>query len=251
MKKRYVAATSAVLLAGAAVIPSGASAEVATKNLQAKYNNIKILYNGYQVSTTIEPFIVNGTTYVPLRMMSDIFNKNISWDGTNYTINVTDRPDATTQAQLAAKDAEITRLKNQITSLQNKIDDLEDDDKKSGDDDVDDAIDDLENELNDDFLDYFDEFDFEDITVSGDEDDIEIEIELEGDDYLDDWKDLSDSEIEKFVEEIVEAVWDYDELEDADVQGVVIDIDDDDEELIDFEGFADDGDIELDGDVIN
>ncbi|WP_400161909.1 stalk domain-containing protein [Brevibacillus sp. TJ4] len=249
MKKRYVASASALLLAGAAVIPSGASAEVATKNLQAKYNNIKVLYNGYQVSTPIEPFIVDGTTYIPVRMMAGVFNKDISWDGVNYTINVTDRPDPALQAQLAAKDAEITRLKNQISSLEDEIEDLEDelDDKDSKDGD----IKDLEDELHDEFIDYFSAFDFEDIIVKGDEDEVEITIELDGYDYLEDWEDLSKSKIEAFVEDIVEAVWDWKEFEDADVIGVVVDIDDDDYELIEFEGFAKNGDIELDGKVIN
>ena len=247
MKKRYLAsASAAALLLGAAVIPSGASAEVATKNLQAKYNNIKILYNGYQVSTEIEPFIVNGTTYIPLRMMAGVFNKDVQWDGTTYTIRVTDRPDAATQAQLAAKDAEIKRLQTRIATLEDQIADLKDRD----DDDIDDALDDLEDELWDQFQDYFDDIEFDDITVDGDEDEVEITIELAGDDYGDEWDDLKKADLEEFVIDIVEEVWDWDEFEDADVKGEIIDIDDDDEELADFEGDVDDDEILLNGKVI-
>jgi len=249
MKKRFLAsATAATLLVGAAVIPSVASAEVATKNLQARYNNIKIFYNGYQVSTDIEPFIVNGTTYIPLRMMANVFNKNVEWDGTTYTIRVTDRPDAATQAQLAAKDAEIKRLQSRIATLEDQLASKSKSSKKSKDGD----IDDLEDDLWDEFEDYFeDDYDivFDDISVSGDEDKVKVIFELEGDEY--DWDDIDEDDIEDFVIDVVEFIWDWDEFEDADVDGKVIDIDDDDEVLIKFKGDADDEEILLDGKVIN
>lgn len=233
VKKHYLAMAAAGLLLATAVIPSGASAEVATKNLQAKYNNIKVLYNGYQVATPVEPFIVNGTTYIPLRMMAGVFNKDITWDGTNYTINVLDKPDTGAQAQLAVKDAEITRLKNQITSLNKEIDTLENklDKKSNNNDDFDDDLEDLEDDLNEDYGDYEDmEWD---ITLSGDEDEIEVEIELD-DDYIDDFEDMSKAKKQKLVEDIIEDIWDE---FDADITGVII-VDGDDEH--EFEAEYDD-----------
>lgn len=245
MKKRYLASASAALLVGAAVIPSGASAEVATKNLQAKYNNIKVLYNGYQVSTPIEPFIVNGTTYIPLRMMAGVFNKDVSWDGNTYTINVTDRPDASTQAQLAAKDAEIKRLQDRIASLQSTIEDLEEEIDDLENDDGD--LDDWEDELNDEFEDYFDDIELK-IKLDGDEDDIEVEVQVDLDDYEDEWDDLDEDDIEDLVIDLVEYIWD--EFNDeAYVEGVIIDVADDDD-LYDFEGDPDEGEILLDDEVI-
>lgn len=243
-KKHYLATAAAGLLLATTLIPSGASAEVATKNLQAKYNNIKVLNNGYQISTPIEPFIVNGTTYIPLRMMADVFKKDVTWDGKTYTINVIDKPDASVQSQLAIKDAEIARLKNQITSLQDEIENLEDklDKKSSKDDDFDDELSDLEDELNSDYD------DFEDmewtITLSGDEDEIEVEIELD-DDYIDDFDDIKQSKLEGLVEDIVKDIW---KEFDADITGEII-VDDYAEH--DFEANYDDDEIFFDDEEIS
>ncbi|HZG81943.1 MAG TPA: copper amine oxidase N-terminal domain-containing protein [Brevibacillus sp.] len=236
-KKHYLATAAAGLLLATTLIPSGASAEVATKNLQAKYNNIKVLNNGYQISTPIEPFIVNGTTYIPLRMMADVFKKDVTWDGKTYTINVIDKPDANVQSQLAMKDAEITRLKNQITALNDEIENLEDKlDKKSSknDDDFDDDLDDMEDYLNDEFGDW--EGLEWDITLSGDEDEIEVEIEIDLDEYGDDFDELTKNELKGFVQDIIDEIWDE---FDADITGYIIDSYED-EELYEFDAEYDD-----------
>jgi hypothetical protein len=249
IKKQYLAIASALVLT-AGLFPAGSSAQVGTKNLQAKYNNIKVLYNGSQVSTTIEPFIVNGTTYIPLRMMAGVFNKDITWDGTTYTINVKDQADQQQAAQLAAKDAQIRALEEKIDSLNEEISDLEDeldDDSNNDDDELDDRLSDLEDTLNEDFGDFEDlEWDF---TVTGDdEDDIEVEIEIDFAEYEDDYNDLSESDLETLVEDVVDAVWD--EFEDADVTGTIVDSDQDDE-LEEFEGDGSDGTIYLNDEEIN
>lgn len=244
LKKQYLAVASALVLT-VGLFPASSDAQVAKKNLIANYNNIKVLYNGVQVPTTIEPFIVNGTTYIPLRMMAGVFNKDITWDGTNYTINVKDQANPGYEAQLAAKDAEIQRLKSQIEDLNDKIDGLEDDlaDYEDDDDDsdFDDDLSDLEEQLNDDYGDYEDlEWD---ISLDGDEDEIEVEIAIDFDDYEDDFNDLSEKKLHTLVEEIVNDIWD--DFEDSDVTGVIIDSSSDDEQY-DFEGDSDDGTIYFD-----
>lgn len=165
------------------------------KNVQASYNNIKVMYNGVNVPTTIEPFIVNGSTYIPVRMMANVFNKDVVWNGTTYTIDVKDRPDTRVtalQAEVATKDAKIKDLEAKIADLEDEIDDLKDR-KSSKDDDVDDRIDDLETDLNDDYGDYEDlEWD---ISLSGDEDDISVEIAIDFDDYEDEFNDLTKSQL--------------------------------------------------------
>ncbi|MGG3885461.1 stalk domain-containing protein [Brevibacillus panacihumi] len=230
-KKHYLATAAAGLLLATTLIPSGASAEVATKNLQAKYNNIKVLNNGYQISTPIEPFIVNGTTYIPLRMMADVFKKDVTWDGKTYTINVIDKPDPSVQSQIAIKDAEIARLKNQITSLNDEIDNLESklNKKSSKDDDFDDDLSDLEDELNEDYED-FEGLEWT-ISLDGDEDEIEVEIEIDLDEYGDDFDELTKSELKAFVQDIVDDIW---KEFDADISGYIIDSDED-ERLYEFE----------------
>lgn len=240
-KKMSVAALSVVLLAG--MLPAASSdAAVATKNLQAHYRNIKVQYNGTLVPTNLEPFLVNGTTYIPLRMMAGVFNKDISWDGTTYTINVTDRTDARVaalQAEIAAKDATIKSLQQQLEDAKNNEEEEED---------VDDRIDDLEESLNDDYLDYFDTFDFEDISISGDEDDIEVEIAVDLTEYPE-YDDLRDRDIEELVEAIVDDIWE--EFENADIEGEIVDSSDDDAKLDDFSADASEETIEVNGNEID
>ncbi|MED4782177.1 stalk domain-containing protein [Brevibacillus choshinensis] len=245
-KKQYLAVASAVVLT-VGLFPASSDAQVAKKNLSATYNNIKVLYNGNQVSTTIEPFIVNGTTYIPLRMMAGVFNKDINWDGTNYTINVKDQADPGYEAQLSAKDAEIKRLQDKIDDLNAEIDDLEDelDDDDSSSDDFDDDLSDLEDTLNEDYGDY--EGLEWDITLDGDEDEIEVEIAIDFDDYEDDFNDLSEKKLKSLVEDIVNDIWS--DFEDSDVTGVIIDSSSDDEQY-EFEGDSSDETITFDGDEI-
>jgi len=247
-KKQYLAIASALVLT-VGLFPTSSSASVATKNLQAKYNNIKVLYNGNAVSTTVEPFIVNGTTYIPLRMMAGVFNKDITWDGTTYTINVKDTGNSQHAAELAARDAQIRSLQDKIDGLNKEIADLEDDlDKKNDDDDdedFDDRLTDLEKYLNKEYGDFADlEWD---ITLDGDEDEIEVEVEIDLDTYGDDFEDLETSDFEDLVEGIVTDIWD--EFEDADVSGDIIDSYKD-KKKYDFEGNVDDDEILFDGDEI-
>ncbi|WP_289137601.1 copper amine oxidase N-terminal domain-containing protein [uncultured Brevibacillus sp.] len=246
-KKQYLAIASALVLT-VGLFPTSSSASVATKNLQAKYNNIKVLYNGAAVPTTVEPFIVNGTTYIPLRMMAGVFNKDITWDGTTYTINVKDQADSQHAAELAARDAQIRTLQSKIDSLNKEIADLEDDlDKKKNndDDDFDDRLSDLEKQLNKDYDDFRD-LDWE-ITLDGDEDEIEVEIEIDLDEYQDEFDDLDDDDFEELVEDIVSDIWD--EFDDADVTGKIIDSDTG-KKKYSFEGDVDDEDIYFDGSLI-
>jgi hypothetical protein len=241
-KKTSAIALSSVLLAG--VLASSSDAAVATKNVQVKYNNVKVTYNGQLVPTDIEPFLINGTTYIPLRMMAGVFNKNVSWDGKTYTVSVTDKEDtriASLQAEIAQKDARIAELEKKLQEAEDELAQSDEDDE----DDVDDRIDELEDDLND----YYGEYqDLEwSIYLSGDEDSIDVDIEIDLDEYQDEYDDLSDSDIEDLVEDVCSDIWD--EFEDADIDGVILDSSDDDE-LHDFSGDADSGDIEVDGEEI-
>lgn len=44
--------------------------------------------NGERVDT----FLYNGTTYVPIRAMSELFGKGVTWDGTTGTVYIGDNP---------------------------------------------------------------------------------------------------------------------------------------------------------------
>lgn len=61
------------------------------KNLKAYYRGIKIFRNNNMVKIDIEPFIINGTTFVPLRALAELLDKEVDWDGKNYRIHIKDK----------------------------------------------------------------------------------------------------------------------------------------------------------------
>lgn len=55
-------------------------------------NGIKIFVDGQKIipkdanGNRVEPFIHNGTTYLPVRAIADALGKAVYWDGQNYTV---------------------------------------------------------------------------------------------------------------------------------------------------------------------
>ncbi len=69
------------------VIPS-AYAKVSQMNIPVTYKNIKILVDGKQVSTDKEPFIYDGTTYLPVRAVGEAVGKTVTWDSNTNTVKL-------------------------------------------------------------------------------------------------------------------------------------------------------------------
>lgn len=63
-----------------------------TKILSAEYANISITIDNKHLQpkdvagNDVEPFIVEGTTYVPIRAISEAFGKNVEWDALNRKV---------------------------------------------------------------------------------------------------------------------------------------------------------------------
>lgn len=68
------------------------------KNITALYNNIKIYVDGNLVTPKdvngkiVEPFIYEGTTYLPVRAVGEALNKMVDWDGSTQSIYIGVRP---------------------------------------------------------------------------------------------------------------------------------------------------------------
>jgi hypothetical protein len=198
-----------------------ASAASVSKNIEAWFSGIKIIANGKTVVSNLEPFIYNGSTYVPVRMAAEALGKQVDWNSASNSVIITDGPadTATTQeitqlrALLSMKDAEIARLEKQLDELESKKD----------------AADDLESYLIDEYEEWEDiEFDF---SVKGDEDELELTIEVDLGDYSREWSRLDEDDIEDWLEDICDYV--EDEYPDADFSGTIEDIDED-ETLVEF-----------------
>ncbi|NHN30878.1 peptidylprolyl isomerase [Paenibacillus agricola] len=81
--------TIGVMLTGSIAYASGSQIEV-------YFKNIKYMFDGYEKNPTLEQgegFIYNGTTYVPLRYISETLGKEVQWDGDTETIWVGKKAD--------------------------------------------------------------------------------------------------------------------------------------------------------------
>ncbi len=99
---------------GIALSSTALNAASLTKTLKAVYSNIAISYNGQLKPLSAEPFMVNGTTYVPLRAVSEIMGANVNW--ANNTVYISSQASSTvsSQQEIAAKNFEIASLKQQL-----------------------------------------------------------------------------------------------------------------------------------------
>lgn len=76
------------LLTGVVYAASG------TVPAQLLYENIRIFLDGDELvpkdanGVTVEPFIIDGTTYVPIRAISEAYDKEVSWDDEKKEIHI-------------------------------------------------------------------------------------------------------------------------------------------------------------------
>lgn len=59
------------------------------KTLKAVFRNIQIVVNGKTLISDKEPFIVDGTTYVPIRLVSEATGATVDWDGAQGRVIIT------------------------------------------------------------------------------------------------------------------------------------------------------------------
>jgi hypothetical protein len=86
----------AALLFGAAATTF---ASIGTYPLTASFANIRIFVDGKQVDprdangASVEPFTVNGTTYLPVRAIADALGMDVSWDNSAKAVYVGKLPE--------------------------------------------------------------------------------------------------------------------------------------------------------------
>lgn len=73
-----------------------AAATIGSRAITADYSDIKITLNGTQITPTdangnvVEPFAVNGTTYLPVRAVANALGVDVEWDGKSSTVFLTE-----------------------------------------------------------------------------------------------------------------------------------------------------------------
>lgn len=79
-------------------VAANAVGNVTTKTLNATYKNIKIVLNGVQIDpkdasgNIVEPFVSEGTTYLPVRAIANALGLDVKWDGETSTVYLGDMP---------------------------------------------------------------------------------------------------------------------------------------------------------------
>jgi hypothetical protein len=67
------------------------------KTLKVEYGGISIYVDGTKINpkdangNAVEPFIYNGTTYLPARAIADALNNDIKWDESTKTVHITSK----------------------------------------------------------------------------------------------------------------------------------------------------------------
>ena len=94
--KKAAAGYVAGFLSAAVVFGGVAYATVGTKTIEAVYSNIKVYKDNVLCElkdangTTIEPFIYNGTTYLPVRGAANLADMQVTWDGASKSVYLWD-----------------------------------------------------------------------------------------------------------------------------------------------------------------
>lgn len=90
---------TALLLVG---LIGGAMAVTAQKQATLSYSDIKITLDGKAVTptdasgNTVEPFGIDGTTYLPVRGIANALGLGVAWDGATQTVKLTSSGATTT-----------------------------------------------------------------------------------------------------------------------------------------------------------
>lgn len=83
-----IAVTAAIALSVTAF------AKQATETISVIYDNIKIMIDGVEFTAKdangniVEPFIYNGTTYLPVRAVANAFDKDVDWEAQTSTVTL-------------------------------------------------------------------------------------------------------------------------------------------------------------------
>lgn len=217
-------AAAAVLAAVLVVVSASYAASYGVyKKIDVLYSGIKIIVNGQAVSSTPEPFIYDGTTYVPVRLIGEALGMDVQWDRARNAVVIQGqkKEEAPSQYELEAlkvqlyyKDLEIQQLKDEIEELRSKKDIAKD----------------LRDYLRDKYS-RWNRMDFK-YRVSGDEKGIRLTIEIDLDEYGYRWDRTDEDDIVEWLEDIYEYV--KDEYGDVDFYGTIVDTADD-EILVEFD----------------
>lgn len=75
----------------ATLLMNVALGETVKKTIEVVYNSVNLTVNGKKVYA--DNILYNGTTYVPLRAISEMLGKEVGWDQATFTASINDKKD--------------------------------------------------------------------------------------------------------------------------------------------------------------
>ncbi|MCL2576851.1 MAG: stalk domain-containing protein [Defluviitaleaceae bacterium] len=72
----------------------GVLASATTRSIDVTFRNIRIFMDGNEViprdgaGNRVEPFVFEGTTYLPVRAVGEAFGRDVNWDATNAIVHL-------------------------------------------------------------------------------------------------------------------------------------------------------------------
>lgn len=100
MKKKRFLTLALALALSLTMFTAGALAATGTQTIEVTYRDIKLVVDGVEATlkdglgNSVEPFIYNGTTYLPVRAAGEALGKEVTWDGATSTVYIGKVPGA-------------------------------------------------------------------------------------------------------------------------------------------------------------
>ena len=113
-------------IAAVILMNGGAFGKSLTATMEVIYNDVKIMINGKDYvpkdvnGNIVEPFISDGTTYLPVRAVANAFGKEVSWDNSTNTVIIDDSlqtPDFLSTADYSISIADGWTVKEQLQGI--------------------------------------------------------------------------------------------------------------------------------------
>lgn len=103
MSKRLQGLIAGILIGAMLMAGIGFAATGGVEKL-LEYSDIKITLNNQEITPTdangnyVEPFTIDGTTYLPVRAVANAMNLNVDWDGATNTVILSNKSAASQTA---------------------------------------------------------------------------------------------------------------------------------------------------------
>lgn len=117
------------IIIGVMLVPT-VYATVATITKEIYYNDILITLNGDEVKPTdangeyVEPFIMDGTTYLPVRGIANALGMDVEWDDDTKTVKLTDETEEKIKVNVGDVVMDERDVKVTFTSAEEKSENL-------------------------------------------------------------------------------------------------------------------------------